>query len=129
TINKNFVNVDGNESSSAIRGFLRSLNTNIVTATLPEKPGAQTRHNDLLRYLVPRVDSITSSPGVFWEFDRATKHGCGVILKIILKGDVDTVYPWNEVPRIPLFLLYSCSESSKTPETTLILATVGPRYF
>ncbi|OXU22143.1 hypothetical protein TSAR_001565 [Trichomalopsis sarcophagae] len=41
TINKNSINIYGNKSSFATRGYLRSQNTNIATATLPEVPGAQ----------------------------------------------------------------------------------------
>ena len=39
----NSVNNDGNDSSFATRGFLRSLNTNMVTVTASEVPGAQGR--------------------------------------------------------------------------------------
>ncbi|OXU20054.1 hypothetical protein TSAR_016247 [Trichomalopsis sarcophagae] len=61
TINENFVNIDGNESSFVIQWFLGPLNTNIVTATLSEVPGSQGKqyqrriqefHGKLMKYFV-----------------------------------------------------------------------------
>ncbi|OXU30956.1 hypothetical protein TSAR_001302, partial [Trichomalopsis sarcophagae] len=45
TINKNFVNINGNESSFVVQGFLGSLNTNIVMEIISEVPGAQGRQS------------------------------------------------------------------------------------
>ncbi|OXU17753.1 hypothetical protein TSAR_014781 [Trichomalopsis sarcophagae] len=117
----NSVNIDGNMSSFATRGFLGSLITNTAPAMASEFPEHEYGDSDGLRgtWCAGWIVS-TSSPRVLWELEtyfvetfylgvfevaeqeycdgnpprgisRATKYGYGVLLKIILGDAVDTV--------------------------------------
>ncbi|OXU18119.1 hypothetical protein TSAR_011770 [Trichomalopsis sarcophagae] len=76
-----------------------SRNTNIAAATFLEVPGAQ---------------------GIY----GANEYGYGVIFKIILGDDVDTVYPGHQVPRKSLSSLYSYLAASKTPNQRISIKNV-----
>ncbi|OXU31393.1 hypothetical protein TSAR_009090, partial [Trichomalopsis sarcophagae] len=103
TIYKNSINIYGNKSSFATRGFLRSQNTNIVTATLPEVPGAE-------------GDATLILPTL----------GTGYL------GERCRRYIRVHQPRKPSsnkFRLIMFQILTKLQETTLILSTLGTRYF
>ncbi|OXU29225.1 hypothetical protein TSAR_003188 [Trichomalopsis sarcophagae] len=141
TINKNSINIYGNKSSFATREFSRSVNTNIATATLPEVPGTQEDDVDTVYpgHQIPRkrLSSLYSYTVTSKIPNQRVSTKYVVILRETPGDDVDTANPWRRVPRGALPSLYSCSATSKIPdqrvstknETTLILITLGTRYF
>ncbi|OXU26933.1 hypothetical protein TSAR_009524, partial [Trichomalopsis sarcophagae] len=151
TINKNSINIYGNKSSFATRGFLvaeheyRDGNTLLGSwcpgwAVSTSSPTVSRKINN---FFVPKL--------VTREFLRS--QNTNIVTLTLLEvpsaqeDDVDTVYPGHQIPRKRLSSLYSYTVTSKTPnqrvstkyvvilretpgddETTLIQPTLGAGY-